>query len=134
MSVLHSVARSARNLATPNASDFCWLCLTGTPNRSLRPCQHVFCQNCLKVLSQVTSEQVPLELEEFEDLSSAPVSNHCCPLCRTTVVGVNPYAIPYRTLEEKYLNLFANTMLGSLSRARNTVQLFNAEATSTTAQ
>merc|ERR1711879_876637 len=112
MSILQSVARHSVSRAASNQSSFCWLCLTGQPDRTLSPCGHVFCADCMNVLSQISLEQVPLELEEFDDLAAEQLSAHHCPLCQAPIQSVEKSAVQYASLQQKYLSIFSSTMIG----------------------
>ena len=108
-------------LPVGNISSFCWICLTNAPENQLRPCSHIFCSSCLTSISQLNDdEKNPISISDL-NVNHSPISNFNCPLCRRSVNNVVKFQMPYKVLQDKYLNIFTNTMIGTFVRLnRNT--------------
>lgn len=109
--LLTAAGALAAEPARANVASSCWVCLTALPSRQLQCCGHVFCAACLRALAAAPS---PVQLPGLADLPPLPRGR--CPLCAALVHSVAVYRMPYRGLQEKYLSIFANTMLGSLAK------------------
>ena len=122
VSILKSLGTIASDQHKQNVSVFCWICLTSTPDRQLQCCGHVFCKNCLKVLSELPSFSVPtFNLAQYQNLP-LPKGN-CCPLCDSIIHNVKRFKMPYQGLQEKYLSIFASAMIGSFFKVESNMGL-----------
>ena len=81
-------------------SAMCWICLDRPPNKTVLPCDHRFCQECLTKVKATTLSQVPVNLsmllndpnntEEVVEIDQT-ISPNCCPLCRCQMTRVADY-------------------------------------------
>jgi len=94
ISILQKSLLLQRPQRAVNASNFrsnnCWICLSHFPDSMFLPCMHVICSLCLKKLSEVKNEQVPITLEalSLEDKATTaaidvgPILPTDCPICK----------------------------------------------------
>jgi hypothetical protein len=98
-----------------NFSELCWICLSRFPDRILQPCKHVVCDDCIKKLSNIAEDQVPISLEglSIEDSPSnekgethdSVIRSDCCPICSVNFTNCESNLRQREVLRDRFLHL-----------------------------